>query len=62
MLLVKNMHANAGDVRNVGSAPGLGKSPRGGHDNYFQYTCLENPMGRGACPLISTETDMNEVT
>ena len=47
-LVVKNMLANAGDVRDRGSIPGLGRSPRGGHSNLLQYSCLENPMDRGA--------------
>ena len=33
---------NAGDIRDMGSIPGLGKSPRGGHGNPLQYSCLEN--------------------
>ena len=37
---------NAGDVRDVGSIPGLGKSPGGGHGNPLEYSCLENPMDR----------------
>ena len=40
--------ANAGDVRDVGSIPGSGGSPGGGHGNPLQYSCLENPMERGA--------------
>ena len=47
-LVGKNMPANAGDVRNVGSIPGSGRSPRGGHGSPFQYSCLENLMERGA--------------
>ena len=47
-LVVKNMLANAGDVRDRGSIPGLGRSPRGGHGNLLQYSCLENPMDRRA--------------
>ena len=43
--MVKNPPANAGDV---GSIPGLGRSPGGGHGNPLQYSCLENPMDRGA--------------
>ena len=43
--MVKN---NAGDVRDVGSILGLGRSPGGGHGNPLQYSCLENPMDRGA--------------
>ena len=47
-LMVKNMSANAGDIRDMGSIPGLGRSPGGGHGNPLQYSCLENPMDRGA--------------
>ena len=47
-LVVKNLPVNSGDVRDVGSTPGLGRSPGGGHDNPLQYSCLENPMDRGA--------------
>ena len=46
--LVKNLPASAGDVRDTGSIPGLGRSPGEGHDNPLQYSCLENPMDRGA--------------
>ena len=48
-LVVKNPPANAGDVRDVGLIPGLGRSPGGGHGNPLQYSSLENPMDRGAC-------------
>ena len=48
VLVVKNLSADAGDVRDMGSIPGLGRSPGGGHGNPFQYSCLENPMDRGA--------------
>ena len=47
-LVVKNSPANAGDIRDIGSIPGSGRSPRGGHDNSLQYSCLENPVDRGA--------------
>ena len=47
-LVVKNLPANAGDERDAGSVPGLGRSPGGGHRNPLQYSCLENPMDRGA--------------
>ena len=43
----KDPLANAGDVRDAGSVPGLGGSPGGGHGNPLQYSCLENPMDRG---------------
>ena len=46
--MVKNLPANAGDARDVGSFPGLGRSPGGGHGNPLQGSCLENPMDRGA--------------
>ena len=46
--VVKNPPASAGDIRDEGSIPGLGRSPGGGHDNPFQYSWLENPMDRGA--------------
>ena len=48
MLLVKNPPANAGDLRDLGSVPGLGRSPGRGHDNPVQYSYLENLMDRGA--------------
>jgi len=47
-LLVKIPPANAGDVRDAGSVPELGRFPGGGHGNPFHYSCLENPMDRGA--------------
>ena len=46
--MVKNLHANARDEKDVGLIPGLGRSPGGGHDNLLQYACLENPTVRGA--------------
>ena len=46
--LVKNLPANAGDVRDMGLIPGLGRFPGGEHGNPLQYFCLENPMDRGA--------------
>ena len=47
-LVVKNLPANVGDIRDAGSIPGSGRSPGGGHGNPLQYSCLENPMDRGA--------------
>ena len=44
----KELPANAGDKRDMGTIPGLGRSPGGGHGNPLQYSCLENPMDRGA--------------
>ena len=46
--MVKNPPANAGEVRDMGSIPGSGRSPDGGHGKPLQYSCLENPMNRGA--------------
>ena len=48
VLVVKNPHANAGDLRSVASIPGSGRSPGGGHGKSFQYSYLENRMDRGA--------------
>ena len=48
VLVIKTPPANAGDIRDAGSIPGLGRSPGGGHGNPLQYSCLENPMDRGA--------------
>ena len=48
VLAVKNPPANAGDIKDVSSILGLGRSPRGGHGNPLQYFCLENIMDRGA--------------
>ena len=47
-LVVKNLLANAGDIRDTGSIPGPGRSPGEGNGNPLQYSCLENPMDRGA--------------
>ena len=46
--VVKNLPANAGDTGDMGSIPGLGGSPGEGNGNPLQYSCLENPMDRGA--------------
>ena len=43
-MVLKNLPANAADVRNIGSVPGSGGSWGGGHSNPLQYSCLENPM------------------
>ena len=46
--MVKNAPANAGDIRDAGLIPGLGRSPGGVQGNPLQYSCLENPHGQGA--------------
>jgi len=48
VVVVKNLPINAGDIRDAGSTPGSGRSPKGGNGNPLQYSCLENPMDRGA--------------
>ena len=63
--MVKNLPANAGDVRDIGSIPGLRGSPEGGHGNPLQYTCLETPKDRGAWrlqPQGGKESDTTEAT
>ena len=48
VLVVKNPPTNAGDVRDLGSIPGSGRSPRGEHGNPLQYSCLEKTMDKEA--------------
>ena len=48
ILVVKDLPANAGEVRDAGLISGWGRSPGGGHDNPLQQSCLESPMDRGA--------------
>ena len=64
--MVKNLPANAGDIRAVGLIPGSGRFPGGRHGNPLQYSCLENPMERGAwqatvCRVIES-LDTTEAT
>ena len=61
-VVVKNLPANAGDPRVVGSIPGPGRSPGGGNSNPLQYSCLENPVDRGAWQAIwgCKESDTTE--
>ena len=64
--VVKNPPANAGDVRDAGSIPGLGRFPEGGNGNPPQYYCLENSMDRvawwGYSPWGCKESDTTEHT
>ena len=66
VLVVKNPPANAGNKRDVGLIPGSGRSPGEGNGNPLQYSCLENPMDRGAWRAIvhgaTKESDMTEAT
>ena len=59
----KESICNAGEL---GSIPGLGRSPQGGHDNPLQYSCLENPLGQrslaGYSPRGRKVLCMTEVT
>ena len=50
----KNLPTFSGDSKDEGSIPGLGRSPGEGNGNPLQYSCLENPMGRGAWPVTAT--------
>ena len=62
--MVKNLSASAGDIRDSGLIPRLGRSPDGGHGNSLQYSCLENPMDSGAWQILVqrvAESDMTEV-
>ena len=47
-LVVKNLPASSGDLRDLGSVPGSERSPGGAHGNPLQCSCLENPIGGGA--------------
>ena len=63
-LVVKNLPANAGDLRTMGLIPGWGRSPGGGHGNPLQDSCLENSPGQkslvGYSPRGCKESDMTE--
>ena len=62
---VKNLSTNAGDLRDTGSIPGSERSSGGGHGNPLQYSCLENPMYRGAWQATVrrvAESDTTEAT
>ena len=66
-LVVKNLPANAEERRNTGSIPGLGRSLGEGNGSPLQYSCLENPIGRGAWwatvhSVGHEESDMTEAT
>ena len=64
--MVKNLPANTGNIRDVGSIPGSGRSPGGGYGNPLQHSCLENPMDRvslvGYSPWGHKESNTTETT
>ena len=64
--MLKNPPAKEGDVRDTGSIPGSGRFPGGGRGNPVQYSCLKNPMDRGAwwatVRAVAEELDMTEAT
>ena len=67
VLVVKNLPARTGDLRDMGLIPGLGRSPRGGHVNTLQYSGLENPTGNprllaGYSPWRHKGSDTTEAT
>ena len=56
VLVVKILPANAGDIRDAGSTTGSGRCPGGGHSHPLQYSCLENPLDKGAWRAIVHRT------
>ena len=60
-LVVKNPLASVGDIRDVGLIPGSRRSPGGGHGNPFQYSCLENPIDRGAWRAIDPSVTKSQI-
>ena len=59
-LVVKNTPVSEGDIRDMGSVSGLERSPAGGHGNQLQYSCLANPMDRGAWQAMTHPQDLKE--
>ena len=64
--MVKNLHVNAGDARDMGLIPGSGRSPGGGYGDPLHYSCLETPMDRGAwratVQMVTKSQDTTEAT
>ena len=59
--MIKNFSADAGDIRDMGLIPGLGRSPGGEHGNPLKYSCLKNPMGGGAWWAIVHRVTVTQV-
>ena len=60
-LVVRNLPANSGDIKDVDLVPGSGRSPTGGRGNPLQYSCLENPWW-AIVHKVTTESDITEAT
>ena len=60
--MVKNLSANAGDMRDSSLIPGSGRSPGGGHGNPLQYSWLEEPMDRGASRATVQSCEESDAT
>ena len=60
--MIKNPPVNVGDLRDIGSIPGWGRSTGGGYGNPLQYTFLENPMDRGAWQATDHRFKESEIT
>ena len=60
VLVVKSPRAYAGDIRDMGLTPGLGRSPGEGHSNPLQNSCLEDPMDRGAWQAVVHRVTRNQ--
>ena len=58
--MVKNLPTNAGDARDLGLIPGLGRSPGGGYGNPLQYSCLKNPLDREAWQAVVHRVRKNQ--
>ena len=61
-LVVRNPPANAGDLRDMGSIPGSRRSPEEGNGNPLQFSCLENPMDRGAWRATVQGVEKSDMT
>ena len=60
--MIKNPPVNVGDLRDIGSIPGWGRSTGGGYGNPLQYTLLDNPMDRGAWQATVHRVKESDIT